>query len=102
MGFLNPFSRSKLIGQLIMMVLLGVYLSVACKLLHTWLKAFQQTPDLAKDQKYLCGIVFAIATVFWPIIIPISYLEKCAKRQEELNKVSINQIQNHLVCDLHR
>lgn len=102
MDFLNPFARAKLIGQLIMMALLGIYLSIACKLLHTWLKAFQQTPDLANDQKYICWMVFAIATVFWPIVLPISYLEKCAKGQQELNKVSINQIQNHLVCDLHR
>ena len=85
-----------------MMVLLGIYLLVACKLLHTWLTTLQKNTDLSYEQKYISWVVLAIATVFWPIVVPISYMEKCAKVERELNKISINQIQDHLVCDLIR
>ncbi len=85
-----------------MMVLLGLYLLVACKLLHTWINSVQKNTDLSYDQKYLCWIVLAIATIFWPIVVPISYMEKCAKAERDFNKISINQIQDHLVCDLNR
>ncbi len=85
-----------------MMILLGIYLLVACKLLHTWLKSLQKNIDLSYDQKYLCWAVLAIATIFWPIVVPISYMEKCAKVERDINKISINQIQDHLVCDLNR
>ena len=85
-----------------MMVLLIIYLLVACKLLHTWIKSIEKNPDLSYDQKYICWIVLAIATVFWPIVVPISYMEKCAKAERDFNKISINQIKDHLVCDLNR
>ncbi|HBB35444.1 MAG TPA: hypothetical protein DDZ80_11525 [Cyanobacteria bacterium UBA8803] len=69
-----------------------IYLLVALQFSTNWVKALQRATDLSAEQKRLCYIVFIVATVFWPIALPISYLEKCAQGQQDIP-------QTEEVCD---
>ncbi len=46
-----------------------------------WLGFFREDLSLTKSEKQLSMVVIAIATLFWPIVIPFAYLELLGKFQ---------------------
>ena len=46
-----------------------------------WFRLFREDLDLSKSEKHLSIVVIAIATLFWPIVIPFAYLELMEKLQ---------------------
>ncbi|NEP01227.1 MAG: hypothetical protein F6K58_21730 [Symploca sp. SIO2E9] len=78
-----------------MLVVAALYLSAALHFfyiwLRIWLKAFQQETDLCNQQKLICMKVLIIATIFWPLVVPISYLHR-NKEMELLASLIPNQL----------
>ncbi|HAX88921.1 MAG TPA: hypothetical protein DD379_22420 [Cyanobacteria bacterium UBA11162] len=55
--------------------LVALYLTIAIYLLRVWLRFFAQERGISNNKKALCLITFAIATLFWPIVVPIAYVK---------------------------
>lgn len=50
--------------------------SIGAALFFTaWLKFFKKDNNLSNKEQQLSWIILLVATVFWPIVVPISYLE---------------------------
>ena len=57
-------------------VLAVLYFLKAIHCFIRWFKRFRRDTNLSEHEKALCLKVLAIATLFWPIILPVSSLEK--------------------------
>lgn len=60
--------------------LVVAYLLMAALFLVMWLNAFQKDTGLSDDDKVSSLIVLSIASLFWPIVVPISNFELVIKR----------------------
>jgi hypothetical protein len=57
-------------------VLSVVYLVTATCYFVSCFKLFRQDRNLSEPEKRLCLQVLTLATIFWPIVLPLSSLEK--------------------------
>jgi hypothetical protein len=57
-------------------VLTVLYFSMAIHCFLSLFKRFKRDSSLSRPEKFLCWKVLAIATLLWPIVLPISSLEK--------------------------
>lgn len=57
-------------------ILTALYFATAIHCFASWFKRFRQDTSLSEAEKRLCLKVLAVATLFWPIVLPISSLEK--------------------------
>ena len=64
---------------MLIMVILAIYVSVAVYFFATWFTIFQEDSGLSPRQIRLSWAVLLIATLFWPIVVPISYWELLRK-----------------------
>lgn len=55
--------------------IIATYLLMAVPFLSIWLNAFRRDTSLSARERQLSLVVLAIATVFWPVVVPLSYLE---------------------------
>ncbi|MGB7440796.1 MAG: hypothetical protein WA919_06985 [Coleofasciculaceae cyanobacterium] len=55
-----------------MAILLALYLVIAFYYFKYWRKAFRRDTNLSKQEKRFSWLVLAVATIFWPIVVPIS------------------------------
>ncbi len=62
--------------QELSLILTVIYFATAIQCFVGWFKRFRQDTSLSDAEKRLCWQVLAIATIFWPIVLPISSLEK--------------------------
>ncbi|HEY9893146.1 MAG TPA: hypothetical protein V6D37_15335, partial [Candidatus Sericytochromatia bacterium] len=60
--------------QLIMFILFCVYLIMLQRVFNVWLKLYQQDSSISVEEKQLSWIILILGAVFWPIVVPISYL----------------------------
>lgn len=62
------------------------YLVMAYFFLNEWLDFFLADKDLTTEQRFISYIVLIIGTIFWPIVVPIAYLEllKFNKKHREI------------------
>lgn len=79
--------------QLFLFFLMTFYLVVASCLYTQWLELIRQDVHIRLDQRFLAKAVLFIATVFWPFVLPFSYLELLlkTKRNKENIGILINQ-----------
>lgn len=78
-----------------MAILSGLYLLVALSFFGTLFDGFRKSTDLSAEQKECSLKVMSLAAIFWPVVVPIAYLEKRSKAQQEyyqLAKVENNQV----------
>ncbi|HAX79727.1 MAG TPA: hypothetical protein DCY88_28805 [Cyanobacteria bacterium UBA11372] len=61
------------------------YCMIAAHFFRVWLKYFQKDyPQLSAEDKLRSKVVLALATIFWPLVVPLAYLELLqAKRTQE-------------------
>jgi hypothetical protein len=59
-----------------MVLLPAIYLSAALYYFTHWWKAFQQDTDLSDEESRFSWFVIVVATLLWPIVVPISEIEK--------------------------
>ncbi|NES96482.1 MAG: hypothetical protein F6K32_14865 [Desertifilum sp. SIO1I2] len=57
------------------------YASMAAIFFSHWLKALYQDPMMDADEMFVSKLMLAIATLFWPVVVPFCYLELSAKFQ---------------------
>ncbi|UKO99665.1 hypothetical protein L6494_08145 [Nostoc sp. UHCC 0870] len=51
------------------------YLVIAYFLFKKWLFFFLEDKEMSSSQRSISRLIIGIVTVFWPIIVPIAYLE---------------------------
>jgi cytochrome bd-type quinol oxidase subunit 2 len=54
--------------------LISLYVLVSLYLLTAWLRFFKQGTGMSTQQKVLSLLTIGIATVFWPLVLPIAYV----------------------------
>ena len=57
-------------------ILIALYLIKAMLCFTSWFKRFSQDSSLSNSEKRFCLKILTLATIFWPIVLPISSLEK--------------------------
>ncbi|MCA1995381.1 MAG: hypothetical protein LDL41_25535 [Coleofasciculus sp. S288] len=65
-----------------MIVLSATYVLSALFCFATWFNVFRKDTHLSPEQKRISKRVLIVATLLWPIVVPISYLEKRSKKQQ--------------------
>ena len=68
--------------ELLPVALVVVYLLMASCFFYSWLKLFKQDTNLSSDERLLSQIVLVIATILWPVVVPITYLELLKKNDK--------------------
>lgn len=65
-------------------ILTGYYLIVALRLFQVWSQFLRRDTDMSPQQRRFSWGVLMVGIVFWPLVVPISYLtllkEKLAKK----------------------
>jgi hypothetical protein len=62
--------------QEVFLILAVLYFTTAIQCFASWFKRFKRDTRLSRAEKHLCLKVLAIATIFWPIVLPLCSLEK--------------------------
>jgi hypothetical protein len=70
--------------QVLIFALIVLYALVMSILFSNWYALFQGDRNMSASQRQTARIVIMIATLLWPVVLPISYLEliKKLKRYE--------------------
>ncbi|WP_250124995.1 hypothetical protein [Chroococcidiopsis sp. CCMEE 29] len=63
--------------------LIVFYLLVSLYFFINWLNFFKQKQNLAPEDKFLSIVILVIATILWPVAVPISYLELIKARKSQ-------------------
>ena len=69
-----------------MTVLLALYLSGAVVYFAIAFKAFQQDTDLSPSEMRLSRIVLVVASVTWPVLVPLSCMEIALKYRATIDQ----------------
>jgi hypothetical protein len=70
------------------------YFVIACLLFFRWLDFFVKDSGMTKEQRRFSVVILAIATLFWPISVPFSYLE-LLKSQQKIINVADKSVKNN-------
>jgi hypothetical protein len=54
--------------------IISLYTLVSLYLLVAWLRFFKQGRGMSDQQKLLSLLTIGVATVFWPLVLPIAYV----------------------------
>ncbi|WP_017651164.1 hypothetical protein [Fortiea contorta] len=78
------------------------YLVMAYCLLNEWLDFFLADKDITSEQRSLSYVILVIGTTFWPIVVPIAYLEllKFNKKHREIFDL-IKNPSNSRISDMY-
>ena len=63
------------------------YSLMTCYFFVNWLRFTLSHPNSNPEDKFLSFVMFIISTVFWPIIVPISFLEILRTQKLEFSVV---------------
>lgn len=76
------------------------YLIMACCFFMQWLGFFIDDKEMTSTQRYLSMLVLILATVLWPLIVPLAYLEllKFHKKHKQVIDLLIN-VSDAKLCD---
>jgi len=70
---------------MLLVTLVFAYLIISLHFLRNWLKFFRREPRLSPEDKFLSLVILVIATILWPFVVPISYLELLKAQNLNLN-----------------
>ena len=80
-----------------MAILSGLYVLVALSFFGTLFKGFKKSTDLSPEQRECALKVMSLAAIFWPVVAPISYLEKRSKSKQVFYQPKIEKSQEPVV-----
>ncbi len=63
------------------------YLLMTCYFFINWFKFTLRSPSSSPEDNFLSFVMFIISTIFWPIIIPMSFMEILKTRKFEFSVV---------------
>lgn len=81
--------------MIILLILVLLYLAILKRIFKMWLKFFQQDSDISQAEKRLSWFILIIGAVFWPLVVPVSYLALLEEKLEQNNKLE-GKDNNHL------
>jgi len=62
--------------KLLLITLIVFYIIIAAHFFTTWLKFLEQElRTYSSEDRYLSWVTLIVATILWPVVVPISYLE---------------------------
>lgn len=59
------------------------YLLISLCFFINWLNFFRQKQSLSPEDRFLSIVILVIATILWPVAVPISYLELIKARKSQ-------------------
>lgn len=68
--------------EMILVHLVVVYLLMSTRFLTIWLEFFRRDSSLSSQEKHLSWVTLVVATIFWPIVVPLAYLELLIKAKK--------------------
>ncbi len=68
--------------EILVIVLFFVYFLIAQRVFKIWLKVFQADTSISPEERGLSWIVLVLGTIFWPIVVPSSYMTLLEKKLE--------------------
>lgn len=76
------------------------YLIMACCFFMQWLGFFIDDKEMTSTQRYLSVLILILATILWPLIVPLAYLEllKFHKKHKQVIDLLIN-VSDAKLCD---
>lgn len=80
---------------IIIFILVLLYLAMLQRVFKVWLKFFQQDNDISPEEKCLSWFILIIGAVFWPLVVPVSYLALLEEKLKQQKKLE-SQDENHL------
>jgi hypothetical protein len=83
-----------------MAIVSGLYLLVALSFFGTLFEGLKMSTDLSQEQRECSLKVMSLAAIFWPVVLPISYLEKRSKAKQEFYQPKIEKSQAPVLRDL--
>lgn len=75
--------------KLLFIGLVLLYLVVGTQLFNYWLAAFQRDKGLDEEDIFISKVVLGVATLFWPLVLPFSYLELSKSRNRKRKQTEI-------------
>lgn len=70
-----------------MEILSALYLSAALYSFASLFKALKEETNLSPEQRQCSLKVISLAAIFWPIVMPLSYLEKRSRAKQEFCQI---------------
>jgi hypothetical protein len=61
--------------EILTITLIVSYLLISLCFFINWLNFFKQKQNLAPEDRFLSLVILVIATIFWPVAVPISCME---------------------------
>ena len=76
------------------------YLIMACCFFVQWLSFFIDDKEMNSVQRYFSMVILILATILWPLIVPLAYLEllKFHKKHKQVIDLLIN-LSDAKLCD---
>ncbi len=77
---------------IIYLAILG-YLAISYRFFTEWLEFFLEDEEMKSgEQRFFHGVLLIIASILWPIVVPLAYLEllKFHKKHKEMINFLIN------------
>lgn len=72
-----------MLAKFLLIFLIAFYVLLAPRFFRSWRLFFEQDTTLSPQERTFSQVVLAIATVFWPVVVPFAYLELLNKVQRE-------------------
>ncbi len=81
-------------------LILIFYILLACFFFGEWLGFFMDDKEMTSRMRWFSGIILAIATIFWPVVVPFAYLEllKFHKKNKEVINLLV-ELSNAKIID---
>lgn len=73
---------------IITFIVVLLYLTVLQRVFKLWLKFFQQDSNISLEEKRLSWFILIIGAVFWPLVVPVSYLSLLEQKLEQQNNLA--------------
>lgn len=73
--------------ELLQINLVIAYLLITFYFLINWLRFFNSPRSLSVEDKLLSIVVLIVATIFWPFVVPISFLKFLKVRELQVSSV---------------
>lgn len=71
-----------MMAQIFMAFTGAVYLLFAGYFFKGWFELYKRDTTMSAEEKQLSKVILAIATVLWPVTVPLSYIEKRSKAKK--------------------
>ncbi|QLE55841.1 hypothetical protein [Nostoc sp. TCL26-01] len=63
------------------------YILMTCYFLNNWMRFSFRNPTCSPEDKFLSFVMFLIATIFWPLIVPMSLVEVIRQKKLDFNTI---------------